>query len=110
MKEKLKNEILLMLNTCVDTSTLQMIDHKLDVILADYEVGSRKTEIIPYEYKLPETLEIYIVTKKIGGLSADTLYLYNLILSDFFYTVQKEPEKITANDIRVYLYKYQQNN
>ena len=49
MKEKLKNEILLMLNTCVDTSTLQMIDHKLDVILADYEVESRKTDIIPYE-------------------------------------------------------------
>ena len=45
MKEKLKNEILLMLNTCVDTSTLQMIDHKLDVILADYEVGSRKLRL-----------------------------------------------------------------
>lgn len=108
MKERLKNEILLMLNTCVDTTTLQMIDHKLDVILADYEVESRKTELVPYEYKLPETLEIYIVTKKIAGLSDDTLYLYNLILSDFFYAVQKEPEKISANDIRVYLYKYQQ--
>ena len=58
MKEKLKNEILLMLNTCVDTTTLQMIDHKLDIILADYEVESRRTELVPYEYKLPETLEI----------------------------------------------------
>ena len=30
-----------------------------------------------------------------------------MVLTDFFRTVCKKPEKVTANDIRVYLYQYQ---
>lgn len=33
-----------------------------------------------------------------------------LVLTDFFRTVQKKPENINANDIRIYLYKYQKEH
>ena len=110
MREKLKNDLLLLLNTYVDTEVLRGIDQRLDIMLSDYEIESRKTEIITYEYQIPETVEIYIVSKKIAGLSDKTLYLYKIVLEDFFHTVQKEPERISANDIRIYLYKYQKEH
>ena len=110
MREKLKNDLLLLLNTYVDTEVLRGIDQRLDIILSDYEIESRKTEVITYEYQIPNTVEIYIVSKKIAGLSDKTLYLYKIVLEDFFCTVQKEPERISVNDIRIYLYKYQKEH
>ena len=67
----------------------------------------KETAVVAYEQEIPETVEIYIVTKKIAGLSETSLYLYLMVLKDFFYTVRKQPEKVTANDIRIYLYQYQ---
>ena len=52
MKEKLKNDLLLLLNTYVDTEVLRGIDQRLDIILSDYEIESRKTEVITYEYQI----------------------------------------------------------
>ena len=110
MREKLKNDLLLLLNTYVDTEVLRGINQRLDIMLSDYEIESRKTEVAVYEYQIPNTVEIYIVSKKIAGLSDKTLYLYKIVLEDFFHTVQKEPERISANDIRIYLYKYQKEH
>ena len=110
MREKLKNDLLLLLNTYVDINALRAIDQKLNIILSDYEIESRKTEVDVYEYQIPNTVEIYIVSKKISGLSDKTLYLYKIVLEDFFCTVQKEPERISVNDIRIYLYKYQKEH
>ena len=110
MREKLKNDLLLLLDTYVDTNALRGIDQKLNIILSDYEIESRKTEVAVYEYQIPNTVEIYIVSKKISGLSDKTLYLYKIVLEDFFCTVQKEPERISVNDIRIYLYKYQKEH
>lgn len=38
------------------------------------------------------------------------MYLYGVVLTDFFRTIQKKPETVSANDIRVYLYLYQKNH
>ena len=110
MRENFKNELLVLLNTFVDINTLKELDQKINIILSNYEIESRKTEVAIYEYQIPNTVEIYIVSKKIAGLSDKTLYLYKIILEDFFRTIQKDPEKISANDIRIYLYKYQKEH
>ena len=108
MRDKLKNDLLLALNNYVDSETLKMIDQKIDIILSNYDVCLYKNEVVPYTFEVPETVKIYLVTKKISGLSMKSLYLYNIVLTDFFETVRKEQEKITANDIKVYLYRYQE--
>lgn len=110
MREKLKNDLLLLLDQHVDVDVLRKVEPCIETILANYEVELRKTEIVPYGSILPESVEIYLVTRKIAGLSDKTLYLYHLILADFFQTLQKAPEKVTANDIRVYLYRYQKEH
>ena len=110
MREKLKNELLLLLNTYVDDNKLKSVSQELDVILSNYEVETRKTDIVLYNFEIPETVKMYIVTKKISGLSEKSLYLYGIVLKDFFITIKKAPDKISANDIRVYLYKYQKDH
>lgn len=110
MREKLKNELLLLLDKYIDTNNLKSIDQQLDIILSNYEIESRKTDIVTYEYQIPKSIEIYIVSKKIAGLSDKTLYLYKIVLEDFFRTVQKQPEQIRTDDIRLYLYLYQKEH
>lgn len=110
MKERLKNDLLTMLDQHVPVDTLRELEPYIENILSNYEVEERKTEIIPYGSDIPETVQIYIVTKKISGLSEKSLYLYLIVLTDFFRTVCKKPEKITANDIRIYLYQYQKTH
>lgn len=110
MREKLKNDLLLMLDKNADVDILRKLEPKIDIILSNYEVKKRKTEIIPYGSDIPETVENYIVSKKISGLSDKTLYLYLMVLTDFFRTIQKKPENVTASDIRIYLYKYQKEH
>ena len=105
MKEKLKNELILLLDKNVDSETLHKLERGIEIILSNYEVDERQTNIVLYKSVIPKTVEIYIVSKKIEGLSDKTLYLYKIVLEDFFQTVRKDPENITANDIRVYLYK-----
>ena len=107
MREKLKNDLLLSLDKYVDVDVLRKISPQIEMILSNYEIEGRKTEIIPYGSIIPETVKIYIVAKKISGMSDKSLYLYQMVLKDFFRTVQKKPEMVTANDIRVYLYQYQ---
>lgn len=58
MREKLKNELLLLLDEYLDTKDLKSIAQQLDVMLSDYEIESRKTDIITYEYKIPKSVEI----------------------------------------------------
>ena len=110
MRERLKNDLLTMLDQHVTVDTLRKLEPCIETILSNYEVEERKTEIIPYGSDIPETVQIYIVSKKISGLSEKTLYLYLIVLTDFFRTVCKKPEKVTANDIRVYLYQYQKEH
>ena len=110
MRERLKNDLLTMLDQHVTVDTLRKLEPCIETILSNYEVEERKTEIIPYGSDIPETVQNYIVSKKISGLSEKTLYLYLIVLTDFFRTVCKKPEKVTANDIRVYLYQYQKEH
>ena len=50
MRDKLKNDLLLALNNYVDTEALRGIEQRLDIMLSDYEIEKRKTEVITYEY------------------------------------------------------------
>ena len=107
MREMLKNDLLLLMNKYMDTSSLQMITKELEIVLSNYEIDQRKTEIVQYGMPIPESVQNYIVSKKIAGLSKKTLYLYYIVLKDFFEATDKPQNKITANDIKVYLYQYQ---
>lgn len=77
-------------------------------ILYNYEISEKKTEVGNYVGLIPECFKIYIVSQKINGISDNTLKLYNLVLSNFFVSINKRIEDLTTNDIRLYLYQYQE--
>ena len=110
MKERFKNELLLLLNKYVPSDKFKTLSSDIDIIIHKYDIKLEKNEIIPYEYKIPDTIQQYIVIKKIEGRSDKSLYLYNLVLTNFFETVHKTNEQVTANDIRLYLFQYQKEH
>lgn len=80
----------------------------LDKLATRYEIHRRETSLAVYNEEVPEIVKVYIVCKKIEGLSQATLDTYLRMLKLFFRDVRKAPAQITTNDVRVYLYRYQQ--
>lgn len=110
MYEQMKNDFMMELSTRCELSTEQLQDvlSCLDCTMYNYDVVQKETSIVPYNQELPQLAKMFIVCKSIEGYSDGTLENYKYTLTNFFYTIQKAPEQVTTNDIRVYLYKYQQ--
>lgn len=107
MREKLLNDLMIRLDKIISNENIEIIRRELSVILQDYEVSERETSIKIYNSPIPESYKAYIISRKIEELSLNTLSNYDLYLKDFFYFVNKDIQKITTNDIRVYLYTVQ---
>jgi Site-specific recombinase XerD len=108
MKEQFVNEFLATVCNNFDSEQLNLIKSKLFIFVDDWEVKRKETEIIPYIDYIPNCYETYFVTKKIEGMSMKSLSLYKMILDDFFMKVHKPLKDINVNDIRIYLYKTQE--
>lgn len=110
--EQMKNSFLAELNKMVpDLSgeTARIISSALDKAAYPFEVTVKETAIALREDFIPEVVKIYIAVKKTEGLSDGTLENYARILQQFFLWVKKQPDAVTANDIRMFLYNYQQH-
>lgn len=109
MYEHFKNDFLVQLqNREFDQDQVRTILNCLDVAAYDYDISKKKTELIECGDQVPELVKTYIVCKKIDGLSEQTLHNYHMHLKNFFMYIRKDPKNITANDIRIFLYKYQE--
>lgn len=109
MREKFVNGFMTKLYGEIPEEYLETVRNKLALYVNDFDIGQRETAVVKYTGYLPDFYKTYIVSRKIEGLSKKTLELYNLYLDDFFFTVNKKAEDITANDIRVYLYNVQES-
>lgn len=107
MYEQFKHLIMAELSKDFNVDQLRKISECLDLATKNFDVVKKETQIIPYGQEIPKTVEICIASKKIEGLSEKSLYLYLIVLKDFFWFLSKPPEKVAANDIRIYLYHYQ---
>ena len=110
MYEQLKNDFMLQLFDNTDLTDVQIkeVIRHLDIVAYDYDVSRKETSLVVYNQELPYLAKMFIVCKKVEGFSDGTLYNYTRYLNLFFFAVQKSPEQVCANDIRVYLYKYQE--
>lgn len=109
MYEQMKNEFIMTLtkNITFSNEDISKILSCLDITMYNYDVSKKETSIIPYGYELPELAKTFIVCKSIEGYSEGTLYNYKKSLTNFFQWIQKAPENVVTNDIRIYLYTYQ---
>lgn len=108
MYEKFKNQFALSLSSSYGKEDIEVILRKLDSISYNYEISQKETSVMLYNYEIPEMVKTYLVCKKVEGVAEGTLYNYGKTLENFFFQMQKSPDKISPNDIRVYLYNYQE--
>lgn len=80
----------------------------VDYVAKDYNFERQTTDIIQIEDGVPRIVKLFIASKKVEQKSDGTLKNYALCLNNFFHTVNKSIQEITANDIRAYLYYYQE--
>lgn len=109
MYEQFKNQLLMTLEPFYAKEDLQLISSCLDRVAYDYEVSRKETSIVVYNQELPEIAKIYLVCRKVEGASEKTLYNYGMALKNFFFAMQKPVERISTNDVRVYLYQYKEH-
>lgn len=107
--EQFKNEFVLHLNQSgFNEVDIKRITELLNLAAYNYDVTRKETQVAIYNQELPEVAKMYIVSKKVEGFSKQTIYNYKKYLEIFFFALQKAPEQVTTNDIRVFLYRYQE--
>lgn len=107
MKNTFAKEFALKLNGKVSDNDLKIVLDELEIFACNYEIKDKYTEITTYHDIIPPCYNVYMISKKIEGLSNETLKTYNLYLKDFFTHIDKPLQYLTTNDIRSYLYNLQ---
>ena len=107
--DKFKNELLLELNNKISKEELEIFSKIYDNVSIKYQITKKCTDItISNNNELPDEVKMFFVSKKIEGLSDNSLNRYKLVYDKFFKCINKNIKDITSNDIRVFLYKYQE--
>ena len=102
MRDKLLEEIsLALMSSGID---IENIKSKLVIILNNYEITSRCTEVaVVNEDDITKYVKLFLVNKRVAGRTERTLHHYKCELGRFFREVQKSPLEITPDDIKLYL-------
>lgn len=111
MYEQLKNDFTIQLTTLLpnlNQNEINSILCALDVSANKFDISKKETNLVVYDKGIHYYVKTFLVCKSVEGYSHQTLYNYKLHLCNFFYTVQKSPEQVTSNDVRIYLYQYQE--
>lgn len=107
MYEQMRNDILVELSS-LDPCDIGRIIRVFDNVASNYEISRKSMSLMVCDDEIPKLVKTYLVCKKIVGLSEETISNYGTILKIFFNTVRKAPGHVTANDIRMFLYVYQE--
>lgn len=106
--ENFATEFVTKLDGKISDEALKTVLQELQLFASNYDISQRETHIVPYQSKIPDCYKVYMVAKKIEGMSPESMKTYNYYLTDFFEHITKPLNELTADDIRIYLYEYQQ--
>lgn len=110
MYEQMKNNFIVSLSESSFTpEQISKICISLDSAAFNYNISKRETSLVLYKQDVPQLVKAYIVSKSVEGFSKSTLYNRKLALSMFFRMINKNPNDVTANDVRIFLYRYQED-
>ena len=99
-REKIVRNVAMALSTEMDTELIQMVQDVLVMELSEYEVQERCTDIVKVETGGEKMMQRYVATKRIEGLSENTIRRYidvNMKLLNF---LGKPINEITTYDVR----------
>lgn len=93
------------INSTVSNEQLQRIEVLLNDYVSNYEITIRQNQVALVQ-PIPDALKVFLVSKKIEGLSDTTLKDYQSKLETFFRYIKFPLAEITTQDIQVFLYRY----
>lgn len=105
--ENFANEFISKLDGKIPDEALRTVLQELQVFASNYDINQRETHVVPYQSNIPDCYRVYMVAKKIEGMSPKSMKTYNFYLTDFFEHINRPFEQVTTNDIRIYLYETQ---
>lgn len=106
-REKFTKRFVTKLYGKVPNEVLETVIKELSIHVEDYDIEERETALSPCTTLLMECYQAFIVSKKIEGISDNSLKTYNYYMQDFIENIFKPLENISTNDIRIYLYNLQ---
>lgn len=93
----------------MSTEELRLVAAKFDQIAGEYHIAKAETHLaVAGREELSGLIKTYLVVKRMEGLSDKTVEQYLVYLRKFMLSMSKSPAEITANDIRLFLYRYQE--
>lgn len=111
LHERMRHELMM---TCatklpnLSKDELCAIAQSFDNIAAHYNISEAETRIaVLGREEFIRVIKCFIVVKKMEGISDNTISRYLLVLKNFMESMTKPLGEITANDIRLFLFKYQ---
>ncbi len=109
--ERMKHDLMLKIATSLpelSRDSLCCIAKAMDEISSRYTIGEAEVHLaVLGQDEFERVIKTYIVTKHMEGLSDLTIQNYLLRLKAFMIGVAKPLGKVTANDVRLFLFNYQ---
>lgn len=106
MRNELETRIVNTLFAYRNNIPFEDIKAQITIILNDYEIEQRKTEIILRdEDKNKKYIAMFLASKAAGGRTERTLKAYRNYLTKIMDVIGKNADEITADDIKLYIAK-----
>lgn len=104
MKDEFITKVLMMMES--GQEECRKLEEVLYIVLQGYELSERSTELMDVDKSYIHFLQLFLARKKTEGKSERTLEQYRLHLTNVLQYINMPVDKITENDLFVYLAKY----
>ena len=110
MKDEFITQVLAVMIGVITQEQCRELKTVLYMALQEYELEKRCTELMDLDQSYVHYLQLFLARKKTEGKSERTINLYKLHLTRLLQTLNMAVDKITENDLFVYLAKYKKDN
>lgn len=108
MQDSFISEFISKIEPYFSQDDLLLIGKQLKNHTMNYDVCTKETHLT-CDDQLTKYMQMYMVTRKIEGISPNSLKLYHYYLADFVRQTRKRVYDLTPNDIRLFLYGTQKS-
>ena len=92
-----------------DSEALMTVRFVLNETLSNYEIKERKNELVEVDVLKPRGYEEFFADKIMCGTSPNTIKMYKYTVDKFLLKLHKPLERITGDDIAMYIYSKRVN-
>ena len=108
MYEHMRNELMARLASTFTAEEIKIVLSSMDRVVVNYNIERKSTALQLYDNSIADAVKMYLLCKKASGMKDASLQNIRYTLKRFANTIGKSLSDVTTNDIRGYLFLYQQ--